>query len=235
MQLLISYIFVAMLSWVPIGNLTSSGETEEAARARLHSIAEDIVTVALDEKEPPVFARADGRVKTAILQAAIPSLEGGYQKFVDQGDCNQRGFRADRRGNCDGGYAFSLWQIHVTGGGYIFLEDGALGSVAYARETAKAHPEWIMQGKDLIADRKNAVRVAQRLERYSLTNFHSLCAYSGEPCGDGEHPKAKARLDRAMDYYAKHPFTSSSSSSAPEPVVVVSAVRGIPSMTYSSN
>src|SRR5277367_22938 len=111
MQSLIQYIFVAMLSWIPIANLTPYGETEDEARTRLHSVAEDIVTVAMDKSEPSVFARADGRVKTALLQASIASMETGFQKFVDTGDCNQANYRADRRGNCDGGHAFSLWQI----------------------------------------------------------------------------------------------------------------------------
>jgi hypothetical protein len=217
MQNLIAYIFVAILSWVPVRNLTPYGESEDDAKARLHSVAEDIVTVALDQSEPPVFARADGRVKTALLQAAIASMETGFQKFVDDGSCNRSGYVADRRGDCDGRHAFSLWQIHVSGGGYVLLEDGTLSSKMYASpEVLKTHQ--VIGGDELVADRKNAVRVAQRVERDSLKYHGSLCAYSGESCMDDRHPKAKARLERATTYYAAHPFTNA----IPEPVAVSS-------------
>ncbi len=215
MQNLVSYIFVAILSWIPVRNLTPYGESEDDAKARLHSVAEDIVTVALDASEPSVFAHADGRVKTALLQAAIASMETGFQKFVDDGSCNQAGYVADRRGDCDGRHAFSLWQIHVSGGGYILLEDGTLSSKMYAAPSVLAS-HTVIGGAELVADRKVAVRVAQRVERDSLKYHGSLCAYSGESCMDNRHPKAKARLDRAMTYYAAHPYTDA----IPEPVAV---------------
>ena len=218
MTQLIAYIFVAMMSWVPVQNLMPYGETEAEVRARYMDVATDIVTVAMDASEPPVFARTDGRVKTALLQAAIVSKETGFQRFVDDGTCNRPGYHADRRGDCDGGHAWSLWQIHVFGGGYLLLDDGTLGSVTYNADLAKAHPEMIIGGVQLVADRKAAVRVAQRLERNSLKNYHSLCAYSGEPCADGRHPKAEIRYNRAVEYYTAHPFTAP----IPEPVVVAS-------------
>lgn len=215
MENLISYIFIAMLSWIPVRNLTPYGESEAEVKTRLHSIAEDIVTVALDPNEPSTFGRSDGRVKTALLQAAIASMETGFQKFVDEGACNKRGYVADRRGDCDGGHAFSLWQIHVAGNGYILLEDGALTSKMYATpDMLRSHQ--VIGGAELIADRKTAIRVAQRIERDSLKNYHSLCAYSGESCMDDRHPKAKVRLERAMMYYANHPFTDT----IPQPVAM---------------
>lgn len=215
MEILASYIFIAMLSWIPVRNLTPYGESEDEVKTRLHSIAEDIVTVALDANEPPVFANADGRVKTALLQAAIASMETGYQKFVDEGACNKRGFVPDRRGDCDGGHAFSMWQIHVAGDGYILLEDGTLTSKMYATpDMLQSHQ--VIGGAELVADRKTAIRVAQRIERSSLKNFHSLCAYSGESCIEDRHPKAKDRLQRAMTYYASHPFTDT----IPQPVAM---------------
>ncbi len=212
---LVNYIFVAILSWIPVRNLTPYGESEDDAKARMHSIAEDIVTVALDSSEPPVFARADGRVKTALLSAAIASMETGFQKFVDDGSCNRPDYVADRRGDCDGRHAFSLWQIHISGGGYILLEDGTLSSRMYAApDVLQSHT--VIGGAELVSDRKIAIRVAQRVERDSLKYHGSLCAYSGESCMDDRHPKAKARLDRAMTYYAAHPYTDA----IPEPVAL---------------
>ncbi len=217
MTQLIQYILVAIMAWVPVGNLTPYGETEDEVKARLHSVAEDIVTVAMDASEPPVFARADGRVKTALLNAAIASMETGFQKFVDDGSCNRADYHADRRGDCDGRHAFSLWQIHVTGNGYVLLEDGSLSSRMYAApDVLQTHA--VIGGPELIADRKVAIRVAQRIERESLRYHGSLCAYSGESCMDDRHPKAKARLDRAVNYYQAHPFTDT----IPEPVQLAS-------------
>jgi hypothetical protein len=217
MQNLVEYIFAAMLAWIPVHNLTQYGETEVEAKTRMHSIAEDVVTVAMDANEPPAFARADGRVKTSLLQVAIASMETGYQKFVDDGTCNKPDYVADRRGSCDGRHAFSMWQIHVAGNGYLLLEDGSLGSVFYSpAAVVRAHANAVVRGPELIADRKTAIRVAQRIERDSLKQHGSLCSYSGESCDEGAHPKAKARLDRAMSYYQTHPFTDT----IPEPVTV---------------
>lgn len=213
MQNLVAYILTAMLSWVPLHSLTTYGETEEQASSRLHSIASDIAFVALDPNEPPVFARGDGRMKTALLQAAIASLETGYQKFVDDASCNRADWHADRRGNCDGGHAWSLWQVHIFGNGYIFKDDGTLGTAMTSSAWLSSHPEEVViKGPQMVADRKVAVRVAQRLERTSLLQYHSLCGYSGESCEEGRHPKAKARMDRAMDYLQRHPYKEASSS-----------------------
>jgi hypothetical protein len=225
---LISYIFAAMLAWIPVRNLTQYGETEDEAHARMRSIAEDVVSVALDSSEPPAFAHADGRVKTALLQVAIASMETGYQKFVDDGSCNKPDYVADRRGGCDGHHAWSLWQIHIAGNGYILLEDGSLTSFMYASPEVRASHA-ILRGPELIADRKNAIRVAQRIERDSLRWTHSLCRYSGESCDEDRHPKAKARLDRAMDYYQKHPFTDA----IPEPISSNASVNSSSATTSS--
>jgi hypothetical protein len=219
MQLFITYLLTAMLSWVPVTNLTPYGETEDQAMGRMHSIAEDIATVVLDRDEPPIFAAAEGRIKSGLLLASIASFEGGFQKFVDDGICNRRDFIGDRRGNCDGHHAFSLWQIHVAGDGYLLLEDGSLGSVYYSPpDVVRSHPN-VIKGPELIADRKTAIRVAQRIARDSLKRYHSLCAYSGESCDDDtRHPKAKARLERAVEYYRHHPYVDP----LPEPVTIAS-------------
>lgn len=207
MSAIVTYLLTAILSWCPPAiYFAPYGETADQATARLTKISEDIVAVALDENEPAVFAGDTGRFKTALLHAAIASKENSYQRFVDEGLCNKRGYVPDRRGGCDGGHAFSLWSIHVFGGGYILQPDGTLATVESAPQTAHDHPELIVQGAQLLADRKTAIRVAQRIERQSLRQYHSLCAYSGEPCASGHHPKADARLERAQQYWAEHPF-----------------------------
>jgi hypothetical protein len=207
-----------MLAWCPPESyFVPYGESVDDAKARLRTVAEDIVTVAMDVNEPPLFAGDTGRVKTALLDAGVASLENAFQRFVDEGRCNSRGYVADRRGNCDGGHAYSYWSIHVYGGGYILLDDGTLSSATAAPQLAKDHPEFVIGGQQLISDRQTAVRVAQRVMRQSLKAFGSLCAYSGEPC-TGTHAKASIRLERAQAYWRQHPFVGT----IPEPTPVSS-------------
>jgi len=216
MESIINYILTAMLAWCPVQSFfVPYGESVDEAKARMHQIAEGLVTVAMDASEPPTFAGIDGRIKTALLNAAIGSMETSFQRFVDEGKCNERGYHADRRGNCDGGHAFSFWQLHVYGNGYILLDDGTLSSRDALPRVAAEHPEIVITGPRMIADRESAIRVAQRLERMSMRNYGSLCAFSGEPCM-GSHPKASARLERAQAYWRAHPFTGA----IPEPVSV---------------
>ena len=207
MQELILYLVGAMIAWVPVRNVAAWGETEGEVRARYESIASDVAAVAMDEDEPSVFQGASGRSKSGLLVMSVASFEGGFQKFVDEGACNKTGYRPDRRGSCDGGRAFTLWQIHAKDFGGFLL--GADGSVAGARfvPVALLLSGTMVTSDVMLADRKTAARVAQRLLRQSLRNHGSICAYTGESCDDGAHPKADARLERAKTYFATHPFT----------------------------
>lgn len=224
-----SYVLTAMLSWVPLRNQierTHDGRwvhdshgyyvTEDAneARARYEQIASDITSIALDEKNPALFKGEDGRLKTALALASIASFEGGYHKWVENGDCNSSEFQAlekDRSWReCDGGAAWSNWQIHMYG--YV-IRNGELTQAQYLenslaaedREWMKAHKDEIIHGKDLAADPKLAAQIAYYLVRYSTRNFKTLCSYTGEDC-DGRQPKAHERLARAIDYLKAHPF-----------------------------
>jgi hypothetical protein len=218
MEALITYILTAMLTWCPVASYyVPYGETEEQATTRMKVVAEDIVTVAMDSSEPPVFSGPSGRLKTALLEASIGSFETSFQKFVDEGKCNAPGFHADRRGNCDGGTAFTFWQIHVFGGGYILLDDGSLSTALLSPALAHARPDLVVSGPQLLADRQTAVRVAQRVIHKTMHDYHSLCGFTGEPC-TGSHPKADHRLERAQVYMQQHPFTEP----MPEPITAVS-------------
>jgi hypothetical protein len=215
MEAFIAYILTAMLAWCPPQTYyVPYGESVDDATARLKSIAEDIALVAMDAAEPPVFAGQTGRLKTALLEAAVGSMESSYQRFVGEGLCNKPGYRADRRGDCDGGRAFTYWQMWVFNGGYILLGDGTLSAPRWLPQLAQSRPEIVIRGPELLSDRPTAVRVAQRIMRKSMRESGSLCAYSGEPC-EGLHPKADVRLDRAQAYWRRHPFEGT----IPEPVV----------------
>ena len=214
------YIFGAMTAWVSISNQTVHGEPEEEAKARYESTANDIVGAAFDEDEPAVFAGAMGKIKTALEMTSIGSLEGGFQKIVDDGTCNRPDFKADGRGNCDGHTAFTIWQIHSVGNGLMFSGTGVT-SKRYNQAYADEHPEEVWTGPRLVENRAVAAKMALHLIRTSWSNYHSLCAYTGESCGDIGHPKADYRHQRAVAYYRTHPFTppteESLAESSPEP------------------
>ena len=215
---LVSYILSAMLSWVPLGNQFERGhdgqwlrdtkgyyvkEDGEEAYARYKATAEAIVDIALDDSNPSLFVGADGRVKTALQIASIASFEGGFHKWVENGDCNTPIWKLHHEQECDGGSAFTNWQIHVYG--YVIFHGELQQSQYLPREYMKEHQDDVITGKKLIDDQRLAVQVAYYLIRYSTHSFHTLCAYTGEAC-TGSHPKANERMARAIDYMRKHPF-----------------------------
>ena len=206
-EALTQYILAAMISWTPVHSLTAYGETDEQVHARFETIARNIASVAADPNEAAIFSGQSPRARTALLLASIGSFEGGWQRFVEEGHCNQTGFQADRRGNCDGGYAFTSWQIHVVGGGFLYV-DGRLTNKFYAATYAKEHPDAVINGPRLLSDQKLAIRVAKDLIIETKGRDCLLCGYAGEPTF-AAHPKADARLGRAKDYWARHPFADS--------------------------
>jgi hypothetical protein len=214
------YILAAMIQWQPLSGhvirkpdgayeVDAHGffvkEDPEEVHERYQLTASQIVDVAFDLSLPALFKGPSGRIKTALQLAAIGSLEGGFHKFVEDGDCNKPGFKSDKAGDCDGGGAFSNWQIHIWGGGYV-IKDGELTQLSYLpKDYAKDHPTDVIHGVDLVKNRRLAALIAYYLVRYSTHNFHSLCQYAGEPC-DGPHPLATQRAERAVNYFRDRPF-----------------------------
>lgn len=234
-KFVVGYILSAMISWVPLTNQylrdasghwqrTTMGfvqEDQTQARARYEAIARDIVDVSFDDNNTPLFKGADGRAKTALLSAAIGSLEGGYHKWVDDGTCNTAAFQAvaqaQHRNECDGGAAFSIWQIHIEAG-YIFKDDELTQTRFLPKSYVSAHTDDLITKARIVADRHVAALMAYYLMRYSLHNYHSLCSYTGESC-TGRHPLADVRLGRAEAYLRTHPFTMPS----PEQLALIAA------------
>lgn len=187
------WIYEASKEWIPI-SAVGGWENKEQADVRRLAIATDIVDVAFDPDEKPVFtpsSEPDGdyraRVNTAIYIAAIAKFESGYDVRVDTGHCEAfpGGIKA---GWCDNGNAHSLWQHNIGNG--------------------KTADGW---GKvDLIADRKKAIRAAQRALRasakacgskYSGADAHS--AYAQGFCGPSA--KMRERFDLSVAWTKSHP------------------------------
>jgi hypothetical protein len=101
MDSLVGYLVAAMIGWVPLHAHTPS-ESVDDVQARYESIARDVVSVAFDEAESPVFSGPEGRTQTALLMLSIASYESGYRKKVDDG-----------RGLGDHGHSYCLMQVRV--------------------------------------------------------------------------------------------------------------------------
>lgn len=223
---LVTYILAAMTSWVPLRNQYDRAhdgkwlhddhglyvqESEDKARSRYEQTAREIVSVAYDELNAPLFKGEDGRLKTALVLASIASFEGGYHEWVENGDCNTPEWKKNHPHECDGGIAFTNWQIHMYG--YV-VKDGELTQSQYLRNSLNSddrdwmtsHEGEIIRGADVIRDHRLAAQLAYYIVRYSTRNFKSLCGYTGEAC-DGRHDKATLRMDRAVQYLRSHPFT----------------------------
>jgi hypothetical protein len=84
MDSIVAYLVAAMIGWVPLHAHLPS-ESVDDARARYESIARDVVSVAFDESESPLFSGAEGRTQTALLMLSVASYESGYRKVVDDG------------------------------------------------------------------------------------------------------------------------------------------------------
>jgi hypothetical protein len=101
-ELLATYIFTAMASWVPISDHTYY-EKPEITTVRYHEIANTIAEVALEPETKPIFEGDDGRIKTALILASIASSEGFFRQDVD--NCKVGG---------DNNQAWGLWQTHAS-------------------------------------------------------------------------------------------------------------------------
>lgn len=99
---LATYIFAAMISWVPISEHTFTGESVEDITARYELIAETVEKKALDPNHEPLIEGEDGRIKTALLLASVASFESQYGRDVVT--CQRLG---------DKGVAYGPWQTHM--------------------------------------------------------------------------------------------------------------------------
>jgi hypothetical protein len=92
------------------------GESVAAVRRRVAEVATEAASLA--RAEEPVWRNDDG-TRTARLLMCVAFYESGFRGYVDDGRCDDAAWRATptgrrimRRGDCDGGHARSLWQLH---------------------------------------------------------------------------------------------------------------------------
>jgi hypothetical protein len=188
-----AYVLEAMRAWAPSSTIAQTHSTEAYP-----SIASDLVDVALDPGEPTLWADDANKTRTATLLATVAYFEGHFWPYVEAGVCNDPKRRSDpvlRNGGCDGGAAYSLWQIHPVHR-MVLLDDGLWGR-------ATGDDDRVINGDKLLADRKLAARTALHFLRASIRRDGTLCEYTGERrpvC-----PKADRRLSFAREWVKLHP------------------------------
>jgi hypothetical protein len=104
MEAILSYLTAAMIAWIPL-HAHAPFEASDDVLSRYESIVRDVVEVAFDEGESPLYGGEDGRMRTALMMLSVASFESGYRKRVDEGQ---------RRG--DHGRSYCLMQIQVGNG-----------------------------------------------------------------------------------------------------------------------
>jgi len=158
-------------------------------QGRREAIAQDVAAATLSETR--AFEDDANGQKTALLLLSIAHYETGksWASWIDDGRCNDPAWRARhaawlRGGDCDGGHAYSMWQVHV--------------------------PRAL--GRALSADRQEAARTALRYARASLKLGVGLCAYSGEHYPHCR--LAARRLETAHAWALQFPYPSENRSQA---------------------
>jgi len=172
MNLIVFWLVTVIAAWVPPGRkiemFPEAKETKQEALDRYKSIAEDLVAVAFDPEEKPLFRGSDwsARSKTALLLASVALKESGYRKDVD--------FGLGKMGRGDQGRSVCLLQLNV-GTGKVPLP-GVPGT-------------W--GAEDLLADRKKCFRAGLGMIRRSMSAcrgsiLKSLAGYTSGSCEKGQ-------------------------------------------------
>jgi hypothetical protein len=177
LNVLTSWLLSAVVSMASQEVAYNSADVEDhaAKMLRLESISRDIVTVAFDPKEKPLFQGPRGREMTAVFIAATAAAEsGGFLKSVDSGE---------KRG--DHGRSWCIMQINIGKGK---TPEGWTGS-----DLIKDRGKCIKTGYRVMKSSMSMCKGSVR---------DSLAAYLSGNCRVGI-PSSRARYDRAMKAYAK--------------------------------
>jgi hypothetical protein len=144
---LAAYLALAAAAWLPTKG------SDDRARAEL-VVADAIATVVEDPTEPPIRKGWTKPFGALVLLAVAFEESGAVWPAVLRGECHP----------CDGGLAFSPWQIHPEQGGIILEGD------RYTYANARAGGA-VIRGRDLEADPVLAARVALHMARVSVGNW----------------------------------------------------------------
>lgn len=180
LQILTAYLVIAMTAWVPAEN-HAWYQTPEQTAGHYQDIASDIVEVAMDPDEIPVFDGPDGRAETALLLASIASWESAFNQRTDEG-------KSIRKGDNDGGKAVGIWQTHWRGNPFGWSRSDI------ANDRKKAARLALFRIRESFGACRN-FPLESRLTVYA----------TGQACRPTE--VSKQRVSRALRWWKAHPFT----------------------------
>jgi len=182
-------------------------------------VSRDIVTVVLDPNEPPIWRNDKTKARTNIMMVSIAYHETNFRAYVDDGRCNSTKWRNSDEGvkfmkisgNCDGGIAHSMWQVHTGLGGIVTVPVDYDSNPSDRREwcysyQCTSHDGTLVAPVEMTTNRQAAIRVALHMIRRSVRNNVGLCQFTGEK--GSSCPKGEVRYSWAEEYSKKHPFVS---------------------------
>ncbi len=174
-EAVVAWLVAAQLAWQP---------ASVASHAHYRAIAQDLVIVAYDPDEAPLFGGPRGRARTALLLDAVASLESQYRADVDDG--RKRGGLGE----------VCILQVLLPSPRHRVVLRG--DTYAYSLDEGWSYA-------DLVEDRQKCVRVALRKMRESLRACHDLSLYTCGRC-DATERMAKYRMGRAEGMWRHAPL-----------------------------
>lgn len=189
---LVIYLVKFMTDTIPMQQ--HIGEDPAIVQARYRQHAENIVEVALDPAEKPLFAGDQGRVKTALAIASIETFESFLTKGPIHGDCHEN---ADKRCRKPTDIPHSFCHMQIQPGPTGIVLD--LDTYHFAKEGEIGY-----SGVDLDKDALLCNRIGLHMMRESMVARGDLSIYSGEAKGG---IKAFHRLYRAQRWFKFNPPT----------------------------
>jgi hypothetical protein len=159
----IAWIISLIISVAPPGApafIEGAYETNEQAQKRYTEIAKDLVSVAYDPSEKPLFKGPQGRAKTAAALLAIARVESGFRRDVDLG--------VGPKSRGDSGRSWCLGQINLGKPTHKGTKR-RLGVDEDGMYTWAAPHEFGFHGQDLVKDRANCFRAMLWMARTSFS------------------------------------------------------------------
>jgi len=210
MKQIIPWLVAASLTWFavpsatqpgPFGGLALNGETPAAYLARREAIARDIVAVAFDPSEAPVFDGANARADTALLMMSIAYFESGYDLGVDTGKIRgPQGEVCTMQVMIDGAYRPGVGM--VTREGWTAAE-----LIADRQKCDRAALHKLQASRAICSDAKHP----QNATHKALSGADVFSIYTGGRCSDGSRYAAH-RVGFARTWASSHPAPSASGS-----------------------
>lgn len=217
---LATYLENAALSWMHLPDCGASPalcaafekqehETPAAVGDRIQHVAASVALLFNNptHSEAPIWADDTTGARTGLLLMNVAFNESRFRGYVDDGRCNDpiwregvEGKQLLKFGTCDGGHAFSIFQIHAHRRLWLTWD----GSDIKSNGDANAG-DVLVNPTAIIANRELALTTALHMLRKSIKSTNgSLRYYTGE--WSGPAPKAAIRLEGALAYERRRSF-----------------------------